>query len=499
MSDKKGMDVYRITEVRSPLSRVYKGLMLTPRVLISIDDPNPTLNKLVDHVGTVLVESEIEENDVRIFKTSLRTPKLKDIDLGSASTYALARFLTTVAPLAIKEIEGEGFGVALVFIEASNTGPRVIALGVGANKCHHECSRIIIRSVIAVITPKSFENKEEKRRTLIESVNKAHKALNNNAVIDFLAGLGYSGYDIRRIPIAIYVLSGERGEGEGAEVVIREGMETFVIKLPTRSPGWSLSMFPEKLVEDLETMVINPIKMGYSFAPKGVLLMGPPGVGKSVLAEAIAQSLGKKVVDLKPSIYRSMWYGMTEKILDKILNNITNRTDITLVIDDAEFLLSRTVALHEVHISEISLILNFLQKSTRPLTILTSNSPSLIDPAILRPGRIDIAVVMGYPEKEARRKIAENLLKKYGAPVEEKVLEDLVKATKWMSNAEIDAMIRMALSKGGGRITQDTVEWARKKFRIDHNVRSSEHQFLRWSISHMQGLVITYIPQDHEI
>jgi SpoVK/Ycf46/Vps4 family AAA+-type ATPase len=190
---------------------------------------------------------------------------------------------------------------------------------------------------------------------------------------------------------------------------------------------------------------------------------------------------------------------MTEKILDKILKSIVKRTDIALVIDDAEFLMSRTMAVHEVHVSEISLILNFLQKPVRPLTILTSNSPTLIDPAILRPGRIDVAIVIGYPDKEARKVIIENLLKKYGADVRGDIVENLVVATRWMSNAEIDALIRMALSKGSGKITIETIEWARKRFRIDYNVRASEHQFMRWSISHMPGLVITYIPQDHEI
>jgi SpoVK/Ycf46/Vps4 family AAA+-type ATPase len=499
LGDRRGSSADKAYEVRSPLSKSYKGLMIASRIRITLLDANNVLNRLADHAGSILAESEASDEGVRIFRASLDVPRLEDIDLEAASAYALARFLSTVAPLAIREVDEEGFGVALAFVDASEEEPRIIALGIGSNKCQHDCSRIIVRSVIAVITQKSFENKDEKRRILIESVNKVHKMLNTSTVINFLDGLGYQSYEIVRMPIAIYIVTSERGESEGAEVVIREGMETFVVKLPTRSPEWSLSMFPKNLVSDLETMIIKPIKMGYSFAPKGVILMGPPGVGKSVLAEAIAQSLGKKVVDLKPSVYRSMWYGMTEKILDRILKSIMKRTDITLVIDDAEFLLSRTMAVHEVHISEISQILNFLQRSTRPLTILTSNTPTLIDPAILRPGRIDVAVVIGYPDREARKTIVENLLKKYNAPRDEKIVEEIVRATRWMSNAEIDALIRMALSKGEGKITQETIDWARKRFRIDHNVRASEHQFLRWSISHMPGLVISYIPQDHEI
>lgn len=490
----------KTVEVRSPLSRSYRGIMITSKGRVSLHDAwYAPINRLVDHISMVVADTEFREDTPRIFRIPLSQGK-GDIDIRGSSSYAVARFLSSIAPLIIKEVMDEGFGIALAFVDYSSEEPEVVSLGVGANKCSYECGRIDVKSVIAIYTPKIPEKPEERRKMLKSSANKVHEILNMMEISSFLTGLGYLEYRISRIPLAIYILRmAEKGEGEGVEVVIREGVESFVIKLPARNPEWSLSMFPEKLVSDLETIVVKPIKLGYSFAPKGVILMGPPGVGKSVLAEAIAESLGKKVVDLKPSVYRSMWYGMTEKILDRILKSIVKRTDIALVIDDAEFLVSRTMAVHEVHISEISLLLNFLQRPKRPLTILTSNSPSLIDPALLRPGRIDVAIVMGYPDRETRRLIAENLLKKYGVKVGEDIIENLVQASKWMSNAEIDALIRMALSKGDGRITRETIEWARKRFRVDHNVRASEHQFLRWSTSNIPGLVISYIPQDHEI
>lgn len=501
MNDKRGRELSKVAEIRTPLEKNFRGLILSTRGRVSIYDAwYPPINRLVDHASTIIADMDIRDGGPRIFKIDMNITKGSEFDIRTASTYAITKFLTTVAPLMIKETEEEGFGIALAFVDASQEEPEIVAVGVGANRCLYECERVLVRSIIAVYMPRPPEKSDDRRRLLRDIAAKVSTALSRDAVASFLTGLGYLSYTISKVPIAIYILrASERGEGEGVEVVIREGMESFVVRLPTRNPEWSLSMFPEKLVSDLETIVVKPIKLGYSFAPKGLILMGPPGVGKSVLAEAIAQSLGKKVVDLKPSIYRSMWYGMTEKILDKILKSIVKRTDIALVIDDAEFLMSRTMAVHEVHVSEISIILNFLQKPVRPLTILTSNSPTLIDPAILRPGRIDVAVVIGYPDREARRVIIENLLRKYGAQASDEIKESLVAATKWMSNAEIDALIRMALSKGDGKITLETIDWARKKFRIDYNVRASEHQFMRWSTSHMPGLVITYIPQDHEI
>ncbi len=283
----------------------------------------------------------------------------------------------------------------------------------------------------------------------------------------------------------IRVYSGEGGEG--------------VIVIPLRRPKWSLDDFPDELAEELRTLVVEPIKMGMKVAPKGLLLMGPPGVGKTLMVEAIAKELGKKIMELDPGTYRSMWYGQTEKILKNILKKAMNRDDIVILLDDAEFLMDRGMSIHEAYVSEMNIFLKMLQSEKRPLIAMTTNHPQLMDQALIRPGRIDVLIAVGYPDKKFRRKIVENVLKRYGVNVSEEMKEKIVRITKWFSNAEIDALIRMAVAKGKGKITDESLIWARNRFNINETERQRIQEGIKWYVSKMQGMVISYVKEPSEV
>ena len=283
----------------------------------------------------------------------------------------------------------------------------------------------------------------------------------------------------------IRVYGGEGGEG--------------VIVIPLRRPKWSLKDFPDELAEELRTLVVEPIKMGMKVAPKGLLLMGPPGVGKTLMVEAIAKELGKKIMELDPGTYRSMWYGQTEKILKNILKKAMNRDDIVILLDDAEFLMDRGMSIHEAYVSEMNIFLKMLQSEKRPLIAMTTNHPQLMDQALIRPGRIDVLIAVGYPDKKFRRKIVENVLKRYGIEASEEIKDKIVRITRWFSNAEIDALIRMAVAKGKGKITDESLTWARNRFNINETERQRIQEGIKWYVSKMQGMVISYVKDPSEV
>lgn len=284
------------------------------------------------------------------------------------------------------------------------------------------------------------------------------------------------------------------------KAVVSDGNEFREIRIPIKSPSWSFNDLPLKLVEDIRTIIVNPSMRDLNFAPKGAFITGPPGVGKSVMAESLASSLGLKIIELRPSLYRSMWYGATEKMLNAIFHQIIKKkSDIALVIDDAEFVSSRKYTTHEAHVSEISTMLYHLQRPDRPFTILTANNPDLIDPALLRPGRIDVSIVLGYPDRVMRRKIIERNISKYNIVVEDSLIDNLVTLSKWFSAAEVDAFIRLAASRGEGKVSYEDVEWARKKITVNYSERKSMQEYLKWWSSKTQGIVITYIPNENEI
>ena len=316
-----------------------------------------------------------------------------------------------------------------------------------------------------------------------------------------LCGARYVVRDAEVLPPMLVVeVLGKNAGLEEIKAVITDGSEYKEIVIPVRRPEWKLSDLPPSILDDIKVSIVNPVVKGMPFATKGALLTGPPGVGKSVMAEALADALGLSIVELRPQTYRSMWYGATERALNAIFREVVKRRKrIALIIDDAEFISSRKYTIHEAHISEISTILYHLQRPDRPFTILTANNPDLIDPAILRPGRIDVTVILGYPDKDMRRRAVIRNARRYSIRLEDKVIDKIVEVTRWFTLAEVDALLRLAAGKGEGRVGIAEVEWARKKFNVNHGERASLQEHLRWYARRTQGIVITYIPSETRI
>jgi len=285
------------------------------------------------------------------------------------------------------------------------------------------------------------------------------------------------------------------------KVRVREdfGGKPITIMLPLSKPSWSLNDLPAQLMDDLRALVIEPLKNSASYAPRGALIVGPPGVGKSVTAEAIAQALELYVLRFSPSLYRSMWYGMTEKTLYTIFRALNRRKDLLVVVDDADFLMNRIAAVHEAYISEVSVWLNILQDPSRPFLVMTSNAPDLIDPAIIRPGRLDIVMVIGYPDKEMRKKIVLRQVSRYGIRISESVMEEISAVTRWFSAAELDSFVRIAASKGHGEIGLNEVYWARRRFNINESERRLIQENLAAYAARIPGIAISYIPKESSI
>ena len=284
------------------------------------------------------------------------------------------------------------------------------------------------------------------------------------------------------------------------KAVVSDGTEYRELKIPVRTPQWSIEDLPRQIVEDIKITIVEPARRGLPFAARGAFIIGPPGVGKTVMAEALASALGLKLVELRPSTYRSMWYGATEKTLNVIFQQLNKRRKkVILVIDDAEFLMARGFSFHEAHITEVSTVLYHLQRDDRPFTVLTANYPELIDPALIRPGRIDVVIILGYPDMEMRRKAILRHLRNYRISYSDNVLDKLVEVTRWFSLAEINAIVRLAAGKGRGRIGEPEVDWAKRKFNIDVSYRRSMQDHLRWWARKMQGIIIPYIPSEEVI
>ncbi len=410
----------------------------------------------------------------------------------SSSVYPLA---TYAIPYFIEEYEPSWIGLA-AFVDALGTEPQI-------------CSAcLVVRKGIKLITRRpcilTLMILAKEDRLDPNAVYRDYLKLIWNFITTVLSQKLGTRIELLRsaTPRARYIVmySLTKANQETAlEIRIPEAHTSIKLRIPIRAPQWSFSDIPPKLRSDLEVAVVKPLKVGAAYAPRGILIVGPPGVGKSVTAEAIASSLGLRIVELRPSIYRSMWYGMTEKALDKILRALSGKKDLLILIDDADFLMGRHISIHETHVSEISILLQYLQQPRRPFVAMTTNSPDLIDPALIRPGRIDVVLFMGYPDREMRKQVIMRCLKRYGVQASEDVVNFLVNITRWFTNAEIDALIRLAASKGSGKLDEESILWARSKFQINESMRRSIQENLIWYSQKFQGIVLSYVPKESEI
>ncbi len=320
------------------------------------------------------------------------------------------------------------------------------------------------------------------------------------AVIDSTRGVARRKYivDLDAKPYITAILSQSFAHKE-IVVEFSDGVEIHRVSIPLQRPSWKPDDFPPELIHELETVIIKPFMEARRYAARGIILVGPPGVGKTSLGEAIASSMNARIVKLSPSVYRSMWYGTTERILSTIFERLRGRRDVVVLVDDAEFITGRRIAIHEVSIAEVSILLNALQDPLKPFTILTSNTPELIDPALIRPGRIDAAIVLGYPSRRMREKIIDVVLRRYGLHAPPETREEMLRVTRWFTHAEIDALVRLAASAGDGTITEDSLLWARRKFSINESERRRIQEYMKWYMERLQGLVLSYIPGEEEM
>ena len=146
---------------------------------------------------------------------------------------------------------------------------------------------------------------------------------------------------------------------------------------------------------------------------KGLLLFGPPGTGKTTIARAIANEAKMKLIVVNASSFVSKYVGESEQNLVKLFDSARKKAPCIICFDEIEsFLIDRSKA--ERHY-EMSLVSTFLTQMDGfvdlqdVFVIATTNNPTLIDPAAMRPGRFDKLIFVGAPDINARA----NMFKKF--------------------------------------------------------------------------------------
>lgn len=159
-------------------------------------------------------------------------------------------------------------------------------------------------------------------------------------------------------------------------------------------------------------------------APNGMLLYGPPGCGKTFVAEKFAEETGFNFILVKSSdLASSFLHGSQEKIA-QLFNQAEEKAPIVICFDEFDALVpDRSTPAAQYTSGEVNEFLSQLNNcSQRGIFVVgTTNRPDKIDPAVLRTGRIDKQVYVPLPDKEARKEMF--MLHLQGRPFEENAID----------------------------------------------------------------------------
>ncbi|MCL6741332.1 CDC48 family AAA ATPase [Sphingomonas sp. RB56-2] len=257
-------------------------------------------------------------------------------------------------------------------------------------------------------------------------------------------------------------------------------MREVMVQVP--NIGWDdvggLDEARDKLREGVELPLKHPEafkRLGIRPA-KGFLLYGPPGTGKTMLAKAAARESEANFIATKSSDLLSKWYGESEQQIARLFARARQVAPTVIFIDELDSLVpARGGGLGEPQVTErvVNTILaemDGLEELNNVVLIGATNRPNLIDPALLRPGRLDELIYVGTPDTAGRRRILAIHTK--GMPLDKNVdLESLAQRTERFTGADLEDLVRRAgltaLRRGldSAKVTMADFETALKETR----------------------------------
>lgn len=208
---------------------------------------------------------------------------------------------------------------------------------------------------------------------------------------------------------------------------------------------------------ELHMAIVQPIKrpeiylkVGIS-APAGVLMWGPPGCGKTLLAKAVANESKANFISVKGPELLNKYVGESERSVRQVFSRARASVPCIIFFDELDALVPRRdTSLSESSSRVVNTLLTELDGLNNRAGIFVigaTNRPDMIDPAMLRPGRLDKSLYIELPNENERFDILKTLVKSNGTPIANDVnLEAIAKDDRCrnFSGADLSSLVREA-------------------------------------------------------
>lgn len=140
--------------------------------------------------------------------------------------------------------------------------------------------------------------------------------------------------------------------------------------------------------------------------PRGILLCGPPGCGKTMIARGLSEEIKANFVELNPSEVFNPLYGDSEKVIKEKFNKAKDKTPAIILIDEIDAIGgSRSATRGDLErriVTTLLIEMDGLKSLGSVIVVATTNTPDVLDPALRRPGRFDYEIHIGVPDRKGR-------------------------------------------------------------------------------------------------
>jgi len=212
----------------------------------------------------------------------------------------------------------------------------------------------------------------------------------------------------------------------------------------------------QEAIQKIREMVELPLKHPELFKrlgidpPKGVLLYGPPGCGKTLLAKAVANETDAHFISINGPEIMSKFYGESEQRLREVFEEAKQNAPSIIFIDEIDAIAPKreevTGEVEKRVVAQLLALMDGLEARGEVIVIGATNRPNALDPALRRPGRFDREIEIGVPDKQGRLEILQ--IHTRNMPLAEDVgLKRLADITHGFVGADLAALCREAAMK----------------------------------------------------